>query len=228
MAFILPALFVFVCSAAAAQVRVEPMDVNDGQVAQWNAFVDALYQFHRERIDGREVQIGSRVGGYARYPDYYEEQTFTDAGSGNVLSRIRWERPEAEATAAQPVGPGVPEPGGRAIHSIEVFIYDDAGRVTRDYSASYLPVHRNAPLQTLVFLHHYPQGLHAFRAFDAGGNLIYEVCRGRIDDQAVHISLDEDAIHDARREPGGLASTPVYAACFEGLAESPGEHLLPG
>jgi len=208
-----------------AQGRMEPMQVNDRQVAQWNEFVDALYRFHRERVDGREVNVSSRVGGYHRYPEFYEEQTFSDAASGRVLSRIRWERGRDGAARGGDAA-SVSEPGATAIHSIAVLIYDEEGRVTRDYSATFLPVHRNAPIQTLVFLHDYPDGLHAFRAFDASANLIYEVCRGRSGGREVDISLDEDGILNARAA-GGLAHTAQYAQCFGRLAETPGQYLLP-
>jgi hypothetical protein len=208
-----------------AQGRMEPMQVNDRQVAQWNAFVDALYRFHRERIDGREVNVTSRVGGYHRYPDFYEEKTFSDAGSGRVLSRIRWER-DRDGAALNRDPAGVSEPGAATIHSIAVYVYDEQGRVARDYSATFLPVYRNAPIQTLVFIHDYPDGLHAFRAFDASANLIYEVCRGQSGGREVDISLDEDGILSARAADG-IAHTPQYGQCFGRLAESPGRYLLP-
>jgi hypothetical protein len=115
------------------------------------------------------------------------------------------------------------------LHSIEVYFYDDQGRVIRDYSATYLPEHRNAPIQTLVALHGYSNGLHAFRTFDASGVRIYEVCRGTYDGQAVDIALDEVEMGTELQNPDSIMKTDTYRACFSTVPVNSGTyHTTPG
>ena len=109
---------------------------------RWNGFVDRLHRLHQQQIQGRKIRETEQFGGYARLPEFYREVSYFDADSGRLLSRIQWEREHPER-----------------IHTIEVYVYDDAGRVARDYMAWYLPHARNAPREATVNLYHYEGGL---------------------------------------------------------------------
>jgi hypothetical protein len=102
-----------------------------------------------------------------------------------------------------------------------VYVYDDSGRIQRDYAAIYLPWTRNAPIRTFVNLHHHNGEAHAFRQFDASGEPQFERCRGRHDGRPVDISLDPYLIDDPLRR------TTAYRACFEGMPAQAGRYLAP-
>ncbi len=195
-----------------AEQQFMRMQEDSEHVATWNRFADRIYELHRKRIAGRALRTTERIGGYGGVvnplPDYYREVSYYAADSDRLLSRIRWVRDEPDT-----------------IHEIEVYIYDDSGRVSRDYVAAYLPRARNAPIQTLINLHHYEDGLHGYRQFDASGNLIYEQCRGRLDGRRVHISL-EDYQLGAEQEPAVMHSER-YRTCFAGLPRSADKYLDP-
>lgn len=198
--------------ASSAKTEYGRMKEDPEHVRTWNAFADALFALHRHRLAGRKVRTEESTGGYGGSvgdPAFYREVEYFDAVSGQLLSRIQWERKNPDA-----------------IHVIEVFIYDDRGRVTRDYLAAYLPQFRNAPVQTLINLHDYTEGLHSFRQFDASGNRIYEQCRGRYFDRPVHISLEEDQLSRSSAA-GAPERSPAYLACFEYLPLRAGSYLNP-
>ena len=229
---LLPLLAVLLLAggAGAARIEVRQMDVNDDQVSRWNHFVDHLYRVHLQRVAAREVRTESRIGGYHRHPDFYEEVRYIDARSGHLLSVILWEREGRGLLDGllQRFRPEDPQAARRRIHSITVYDYDAEGRVSRDYSGTYLPRHKNAPIQTLIAVHHYNGALHAFRSFDASGARVYEVCRGRYQGRRVSIELDEDDLAVAEDDPGSILNQPVYRACFGGLQATAGtEDLLP-
>lgn len=210
------ALAALVClGLPVAGLAAEPgaMTEDKGHVYRWNKFTDDLYALHQAQIADREVRTEEELGGYAGRPEFYREQRFFDADSGRLLSVIQWEREQPDT-----------------IHSIAVYRHDDQGRVRRDYSSTYLPDYRNAPTQTLVFLHHYPQGVHAFRSFDASNEVLLERCEGEIDGKPVFISLDIDEIEEARGERysnnSGVMTTAAYRHCFEGLPDT-AEAALP-
>ena len=113
------------------------------------------------------------------------------------------------------------------LHSIEVYVRDDEGRVLRDYGASFLTTHRNSPVQTLINLHNYDQGLHGFRQFDASGDRIYEFCEGRYQGEAVQIRLFEDDLVGTDPRMDRVMESAEYEACFGGLPAGPGEYLTP-
>jgi hypothetical protein len=148
-----------------------------------------------------------------------------------VLSVIKWERRPAAGVVdnlTSWLGMGQQKDGAkRVLHSIEVYIYSEAGQLVRDYSATYLPGHRNAPMQTLIFLHDYRGGLHAFRSFDAGGNRIYEACRGTHDGKEVDIEFDEDQIFGGVHDSTGAISGDLYKFCFERIPTSVEDYLPP-
>lgn len=186
------------------------MKVDKKQASDWNSFASDLYALHQEQLAGHEVKKKVRHGGYRGKKNFYKEVTYIDAQSGHVLSRIQWENANPEN-----------------IHVIEVFQYDDNGRVSCDYTAAFLPGYRNAPVQTLVALHSYNQGLHAFRSFDASGEAVFERCDGAYKGKAIDMDFEDDEIDDLRNDPDGIMKTPLYQACFGKLDLTAAEFLPP-
>ncbi len=192
----------------ATPLAAQTLTVDHQQVAQWNGFADALRAIHEQRLARGDVVTSEESGGYANHPDFYREVSYRDKHSGKLLSRIRWERTHPDR-----------------VHSIEVYEYDDRGRVARDYAAVYLPKYRNAPIQTLVNLHHHEDGLHAYRQFDASGVRIYEQCKGEFFGEPVMVSLDEDELPlHAGVVPDDVGDA-LYASCFEQIPGSADPYL---
>jgi len=222
-----------VCIALAALLPVVPVQAQDGgdqHSRTWNAFVDRLYELHKKTLAAHETREERRTGGYFRYPDFYEEIKYYDRSSGRLLTMVQWERPPEggwfDSLMSLFRDPPPLESRDR-LHSVAVFVYDDQGRVLRDYSATYLPEYRGAPTQTLIFLHDYPGNLHAMRSFDASGNLNYESCEGSIGGSKVEIDLDADRIDVERDKPGGVMHSAPYRSCFGSLPLAAGEYLDP-
>ena len=200
-----------VAAAAAAWAAPEPgrMHEDRSHVRRWNAFADAVVALHERQVRAHRVRTEESVGGYAGMPDFYREVRYYDADSGRLLSKVQYERE------------------GGAVHAIEVYVYGDGGRVVRDYAAAFLPGFRNAPVQTLVNLHHYNGGLHAFRQFDASGVRIYEACEGTWQGRPVSLRLFEDDLHDTEGDGARVMASAEYRACFEGLPLEAGPYLRP-
>jgi tetratricopeptide (TPR) repeat protein len=204
--------FMPIASVTAAEEQLA-VEVNNQQVHAWNAFASALYELHEHLVKIHDIRSEERIGGYGGLsggPNFYKEVRTYDAKSGKLLSQIRWERIHPDR-----------------IHTIEVFIHDESGRIVRDYSAAYLPVFRNAPFQTLINLHYYNEGLHAYRQFDASDARIYERCKGRLLDQTVNISFDEDQIPGDASLIRDVSVRRAYNACFAALPTSAGPYLNP-
>lgn len=201
-----------VMCALALGLRAELRTVqpDDDQVARWNRFVDDLYALHVRQLEGRAVRIAERIGSYHRFPDFYDETAYIDEKTNAPLSIVQRERAHPER-----------------LHFIQVFVYDDRGRLTRDYSATYLPWGRNAPIQTLVNLHHHASNLHAYRSFDASDRHLYDACKGRYEGRTVDIDLDEFAMIEAEKTPNGVLQSKAYHACFATLPASAGRYLMP-
>jgi tetratricopeptide (TPR) repeat protein len=155
---------------------------------------------HNKQIQNRTIRTETEIGGYATHPQYYEETRYYDEKSGLLLSRIQRERNESAA-----------------IHLIEVNVYDAKDVLQRDYLAVYLPVFRNAPIQTLINLHTYNKGLHAFRQFDASGDYIYEQCQGKYQGKDVLLSLDEDQFSPGAGQKKSVVRSKLYKMCFNDL-----------
>ncbi|NOZ10783.1 MAG: hypothetical protein GXP09_07090 [Gammaproteobacteria bacterium] len=203
---------------------------SDSHVTRWNRFVDVLYDLHNTAQAKYEIRQVSRIGGYPRHPEFYEEISYYDKKSGKLLSVIQWEREEEKGVIDKVFSmlkKEEPKAPRDRIHSISINIYDDQGRVIRDYSATYLPTHRNAPSQTLIFLHQYNGDLHAFRGFDATGNRLFEKCEGRLESKGVDLSLDDIEIAYAVDEKDGVMQAKEYRACFDGLAVTADVYLSP-
>ncbi len=196
---------------------VSPADASAGRmredqthVRRWNAFAEALLALHQRQLEGRDVREESRIGGYADQPKFYREVRYLDAHMGHLLSVVQWERENP-----------------RRLHSIEVYVRDDQGRVVRDYVAAFLPYYRNAPVQALINLHAWGAGLHAFRQFDAGGGRIDEFCEGEHAGRPVQIRLFEDDLYSNEAWVDEVMASPDYLACFASLPMEPGEYLQP-
>ena len=200
-------------SAMAQFDKPEPLKVDQVQVDAWNDFADALYRLHQHQVSEHNIRTRERIGGYEGShlgdPEFYREVRYFDAASGRLLSTIQWERERPDV-----------------IHMIEVLIYDDKGRVERDYLAAFLPQFRNAPVQTLINFHRYEDELHGFRQFDASGNRIHEQCRGSYFGEKVFLLLDESDMPPYSDNPE-LFDSPVYVACFEHLPLQAGRYLDP-
>jgi hypothetical protein len=186
----------------------EAMKEDNQHVRSWNAFADNVYLLHKKlsQVDGVNKKI--RIGGYAQMPEFYREEQYY-LGE-RLISKVQWEQAQENV-----------------LHSVEVFIYDDQGRVIRDYTAAYLPTYRNAPTQTLISLHRYHDQLHAFRSFDATGYRIIERCTGRLKGREVDLLLDEDEIYEALGDPASIMASAEYRACFGDLQAEAGKYLQP-
>jgi len=186
---------------------------NTEQTRSWNRFAGSLYDLHKHLTERRKVHMEEETGGYGGHlggRDFYKEIKYYDSKNRRLLSRIRWER----------------APPAR-IHTIEVFIYDESGRLIRDYVAAYLPRFRHAPYQTLVNFHHYDDDLHGFRQFDASDIRIYEQCRGRFFGEAIDISFEEYEIPDHASLIADAVIREAYTACFSGMPASAAPYLDP-
>ncbi|MDH5183654.1 MAG: hypothetical protein OEX12_07140 [Gammaproteobacteria bacterium] len=175
----------------------------------WNQFVTDILTLHEQMIVAQDIGKTSKPGGYASQPDFYIEEEYRDA-QGRLLSRLQWER-ETPAN----------------LHAIELYIYDQRGRIIRDYAGAYLPNYRNAPTQTLLSLHNYSDQLHAFRTFDASADFLFERCSGRYLGKEVFISLDIDEKEALEGRTNTVMTSKAYAACFKGLAQTAGNFLQP-
>lgn len=186
----------------------EPMKQDNQHIRTWNTFADNVYQLHQQlsRVNG--VTKKTRIGGYAGMPEFYREERYYLGD--RLISTVQWEQTQENV-----------------LHSVEVFIHDQQGRVIRDYSAAYLPTYRNAPTQTLISLHRYQDKLHAFRSFDASGYRIIERCTGRLEGREVNILLDEDEIDEALGDQASIMESTEYRACFGDLQTEAGKYLLP-
>ncbi len=200
----------FIALTAAAKEGNTSVQVNDNEVRRWNAFADSLYRLHRQQLTGRKLRETEQLGGYAGLPEFYREVSYYDADTGRLLSRIQWERAQAER-----------------IHSIEVYVYGADGRLARDYLAWYLPDARNAPRQTAVNLHHYAGELHGWRQFDASGNRIYEKCSRVPDEKPLFDLSGEDRIAHAEADPRSVVHSGEYRRCFGSLPKTAGAFLQP-
>jgi len=209
--------FIGLCSgvgiSTAAEQKQQRMEVDISQVSDWNGFSEALFALHKKRMQGREIKTTEHTGGYGGRlgeADFYKEISYIDADTGRLLSKIQWEREHPDT-----------------IHTIEVFIYDNAGRVTRDFLAAYLPWSRNAPVQTLINLHYYNGELHGFRQFDASGERIYEQCSGKSAGEDVFISLEDYELNTSPDRRPHIMSTRMYEACFGDLQKTAGAYTTP-
>ncbi|MBI5612620.1 MAG: hypothetical protein HY942_06115 [Gammaproteobacteria bacterium] len=191
----------------AGGARAAQVDVNEQQVQVWNRFSETLLKLHLQQLSGREIrksEHSGRYGGEVAKNYSYKDIEYHDAKTGRLLSRVRWDGDKPEV-----------------YHTVEVFVYDGAGQLVRDFATMYLPWARNAPIRTFINLHRHTDGLHAYRQFDASGIRLYEQCKGAFSGKAVDISLEFQDI-DAQ-----ATAAPAYKACFGKLPETAGAFLTP-
>ena len=193
-----------------SQAYAEVLKADNEFARVCNMFADNVLELHQKLIDARNVKVVKSTGGYHGNPDFYAEEKYIDKKNGKVISIVTWELENPEN-----------------LHTIEVFVRDDKGRVIRDYAAAYLPTYRNAPTQTLVSLHQYNGKLHAFRTFDAVGDRLVDRCTGTLNGKEVNLLLDEDDLIDAIHGDSRAMEAPEYKACFKGLPTQPGDYLTP-
>ena len=198
-------------TAQAANTDIPARMKNDLlHITTWNAYADSLFRLHTHQIRTNPIEIITSRGGYANYPAFYHETRYHNKQTGRLLSRIQRESNNLEY-----------------IHLIEVFIYDDQGKLKRDYMAAYLPEFHNAPVQTLINFHYQDDELKAFRQFDASGNRIYEQCEGDYFGESVMLSLDEHEIPQVGGVLPGYISSDLYLACFNHLPAMAGKYTDP-
>ena len=170
-------------------------------------FHRAVYALHEKQIAQREIRIEEETGDYegaaaARFR--YVDTRYYDKASGNLISHIRRD-------AAMP----------ELIHIAEVNVYDDTGKLVRDFGSVTLPWAPLHPVRTFINLHHHNGGLRSFRQYDLNGEVGYESCEGKLDNKAVRISLDGSDINPTS------ASGSAYKACFDGLSKDWARYTTP-
>jgi hypothetical protein len=170
-------------------------------------FHRAVYALHERQVARHAVKTTEERGDYegaaaARYR--YVDTRYYDAADGRLLSHIRRD-------AAMP----------ELIHIAEVNVYDDTGRLVRDFGSITLPWAPLQPVRTFINLHHYNGGLHSFRQYDFFGQIGYESCEGRLDGKSVRISLDGSDINAAS------TAAPAYKACFDGMSKDWAQYIAP-
>ncbi len=191
------------------QVFAAKMTEDNVHVRKWNQFAVDLHELHKKNIANKKITVKSKKGGYATKKEFYLEKEHYDE-QGKLLSRIAWELDKPDN-----------------IHVIEIFIYNNDGKIIRDYSAAFLPDYRNAPVQTLISLHQYNDGLHAFRSFDATGDRILERCEGKYKSKEISFMLDEDELYELMGDENGFMYSNEYKLCFDNLQEEAGKYLNP-
>jgi hypothetical protein len=199
----------FVVNTQAANVKAGLERAN-----LWNQFAQDLHAFHKERASRLEAYTEENNGGYGGSTndlEFYREVKYFDKKTGNLLTNIKWENQNPDN-----------------LHSIDIYIYDAQGRIAREYSAVYMPIHRKAPYQTLINMHHYKDGLHGFRQFDASDNRIFEFCAGNHYGQKIHMVLDDYEIPDEAAQLSDKSQREIYNACFSEIPTTVKPYLTPG
>jgi len=193
-----------------ADTVLSPPANYESETKVWNRFVDDLYALHKKQIAAASVDVKERVGGYFQQKNFYKEQSFYDKETGKLLSLIQWE-------SRKP----------KNIHVIQVFKYDEKGRLSRDYAASFRTDDHDDPATTEISLFDYPKGLRVFRQFNASNEIIYEHCEGKWKRKAVNIQLDVVDLEEFRDEPNTVMTSPQYSACFSRLPKSAANYISP-
>ena len=171
------------------------------------AFHQAVYALHQTEISKYETRTQTEKGQYegvaARAYSYLETRYF-DKKTGRLISRVRHD-------AGDP----------SAIHIAEVNVYDDTGRLVRDYGSISLPWAPKEPVRTFINLHQYNGGLHSFRQYDVSGNVGYEFCEGKFEGKPQRLSLD---VTDITKE---ITNSALYRACFANSSIKATDYLMP-
>lgn len=200
-------LFLMSSFISSAVIATESMKGDNNHVRIWNKFASDSLALHKKLTDGKNYQVKKSIGSYANVKDFYVEHRYYD--NGRLVSQVQWEKDDPTT-----------------LHTIEVYVHDKQGRVVRDFMAAYLPFYHNAPSQTLISIHHYTGNLHAFRSFDASGDIVLERCTGKgKKGQDVNMLLDED---DLINDPDDMFSSKEYSECFSDFKqEKLGKYIVP-
>ena len=190
--------------------RVQSVLVNMTHTERWNRFADKMLELHKKIISAHDIRTTEELGGYFRQPEFFKDVRYYDKKTDRLLSRVQWEAKHPEL-----------------VHSMEIYFYDEQGRVNRDLGVAYLTDGRNAPMQTMINFHSYPGKLHAFRQFDASNNRIFERCEGQHKGKQVYISLSEMDILEIEDLPKSVMTGAEYKKCFAGLPTTAGKYLTP-
>lgn len=175
-----------------------------------NQFAQRLRILHELQTTQNEIFQKESKGGYRGGDDFYREVKYYNKKTGNLLSRVMWEIEKPDQ-----------------IHEIEVFVYDDNGRLKRDYLAAFLPVLRNAPVQALINLHHQNDEVKSFRQFEVSGEKIYEFCEGKFFGEPLTISLDDNDFFVPNEETIKLMESVEYLSCFDKTMGTLGSYVNP-
>lgn len=204
-------LILLVPQIISAETTTEEANEDNLHARTWNRFVKSVLNFHRKRVKNIDIEIKEKIGGYAHLPDFYIQKDYYN--KGKLIATVMWESEKPDQ-----------------LHSIEVYIHDKQGRVIRDYTVAYLPHYRTTATQTLISLHRYNNGLHAFRTFDASGYRITERCTGTYKGRDIELLLDEDEIAEALEDAyikQGIMMTSDYKNCFGYLQQELGKYITP-
>lgn len=123
-------------------------------------FHRAVYALHQQETANRVVKTEVEQGQYegAAAGSYgYIETRYLDAETGRLISRVRRDAKDPNS-----------------IHIAEVNLYDERGKLIRDYGSIALPWSATTPVRTFINLHHYNGELHSFRQYDIDGKVGYE------------------------------------------------------
>lgn len=200
-------VFLTMSFASSAVFATEPMKGDSNHARIWNKFANDSLALHKKLTDGKDYQVKKSIGGYANVKNFYTEYLYLN--KGKLISQVQWEKDDP-----------------KTLHTIEVFIHDEKGRVARDFMAAYLPFYHNAPTQTLISFHHYNGKIHSFRSFDATGDKVLERCMGTDEKgQEINFLLDEDELYN---DPNAIIGSKEYNKCFAGLKQKKlGKFIVP-
>jgi len=170
-------------------------------------FHQALYSLHLQTIKDKQLRLVETEGQYrgsAAGKYRYKDTQYFDASNNRLLSHVIRDADSPDA-----------------IHIVEVNIYDESGRIVRDFGSITLPNLPTWPIRTFINFHQYNKELHSFRQFDGDGEVTYESCNGKYEDRKVNISLDGLDIKPA------TTSSAEYKACFDGIRTDWANYAIP-
>lgn len=193
--WLIAVLCMCVTTTCIAEIKPHPTAIKS------NAFANALVKLSDYLIKQQPVISRQSYGGYGGITSdlkFYKQTRNIDKNTEQLISNVRWETKHPEN-----------------LHSVDVYVYDDQGRLIRDYSASYLPVNRRAPFQTLINLHYYHDDLHSTRQYDALDNILSEDCIGTYNNKRVRFGFDYEDIPDTLDDIEDKELRQAYRACFK-------------
>lgn len=180
---------------------------------RWQQFSKSLAAMHEQRTRETKCATSETVGGYGGTiadPAFYTEVRYVEKATGRLLAQVKTENKP----------PHLP-------HVMQLYVYDDKGRLKREYTAAYLPDRSETPVQTLIDIYAYADGLQAYRQFNASDELIYEQCLGEFEGKPVRIAWEDLDIPDKIESHGDEAFRKSYQACFQTLDMTAGPYLDP-